>query len=237
MTRKRPTVLVTGFEPFDGDRVNPSWEVASRLEGWQVRDGHGTAIATVRAARLPCVFGEALATLEAALARHRPVAVLALGLAASRPDISIERVAINIDDARIPDNRGQQPVDRPVCADAPVAYWSTLPIKAILASLHQAGIAASVSQSAGTYVCNHVFYGLAHRLATQPLLGDTTPGGHGIRGGYRKGVRSGFIHVPRLAQDGGVIDLETMITAIRIAVRVTLTFGEGDLVLAAGAID
>ena len=159
------TVLVTGFEPFGGDAVNPSWEIAARLDGWMVRDSSGTDIARVRAVRLPCVFGESLEVLGQALARHRPVAGIGLGLAASRDDISVERVAINVDDARIPDNAGRQPIDLPVRTGAPAAYWSTLPIKAIVAALQAAGIPVSVSQSAGTFVCNHVFYGLAHRLA------------------------------------------------------------------------
>ncbi len=222
-----PVALVTGFEPFGGDPVNPSWEIASRLEGWVVVDAGGRSLAVVRTMRLPCVFGDALTALDQALATHRPVAVVALGLAGSRQDISVERIAINIDDARIPDNRGRQPVDEAVCPQAPAAYWSSLPIKAIVTALQDAGIAASVSQSAGTFVCNHVFFGLAHRLAS-----------------LRPQVRGGFIHVPWPAgqptpagQVAGRVDLETAIEAIRIALQVTLTFGEGDLRRGAGAID
>src|SRR5690606_37700984 len=124
-------------------------------------------LATVRSVLLPCVFGRALEVLDAAITRHRPSVVIALGLAGSRRDITVERVALNIDDARIPDNAGCRPIDQPVVAGAPCAYWSTLPIKAIVVALQEAGIAASVSQSAGTFVCNHVFYGLAHRLASR----------------------------------------------------------------------
>ena len=232
---KSPTVLVTGFEPFGGDLINPSWEIARALDGWDVPDCRDAIVATVRAARLPCVFGAALDVLHQALARHRPVAVIALGLAASRADISVERVAINVDDARIPDNRGQQPIDRPVCPGAPAAYWSTLPIKAIVAAWHEAGIPASVSQSAGTFVCNHVFYGLAHRLATRRRRG-------GRAQAARRETRAGFIHVPWLAGHAGAaaasaMDSGTAVDAVRIAIRVTLTRGEGDLELAAGALD
>ena len=119
---------------------------------------------------LPCVFHRALAVLDAAIELHQPSVVIALGLAASRGDISVERVAINIDDARIPDNAGCRPIDQPVVVGAPCAYWSTLPIKSIVAAMQEAGIAASVSQSAGTFVCNHVFFGLAHRLARAACL-------------------------------------------------------------------
>jgi pyroglutamyl-peptidase len=117
---------------------------------------------------LPCVFGQSLQVLQGALQAHDPAVVLALGLAAGRSDLSVERVAINVDDARIPDNAGAQPVDEPVIAGAPDAYFSRLPIKAIVAALREAGLPASVSQSAGTFVCNHVFFGLMHMLAAPP---------------------------------------------------------------------
>jgi pyroglutamyl-peptidase len=110
----------------------------------------------------------------------KPRAVIALGLAASRQEISIERVALNVDDARIPDNRGQQPIDEPVVPEGPYAYPSSLPIKRIAAALTDAGWRAAVSQTAGTYVCNHVFYALMHAVQGQ-------------------GIRAGFIHVPDVA--------------------------------------
>lgn len=115
--------------------------------------------------------------LDDALVRTRPGLVLALGQAASRDEISVERVALNLDDAPQPDNDGHQPVDRPVVPDGPAALFSTLPVKAMVAALRADGLPAGLSQTAGTYVCNHVFYGLQHRLAATV-------------------VRSGFVHVP-----------------------------------------
>jgi len=238
-----PTLLLTGFEPFGGDEANPSWEIAARLEGWEVReqaaarrDNTGRPaplLAVVRSVQLPCVFHQALAVLDAACERFQPVAVIALGLAASRAEISVERVAINVDDARIPDNAGRQPIDSPVCHGGPVAYWSSLPIKRIVAAMRAAGIEASVSQSAGTFVCNHVFYGLAHRLAAARASSAPAP-------------RGGFIHVPWPGDweppapvhgvVAGSMQLDTLAEAIRIAIRVTLTAGEGDLKLPGGAI-
>ena len=169
------TILLTGFEPFGGESVNPSWEIARALDGWACE---GRA---VRAVQLPCAFGDALRTLDAALAAHAPELVVCLGQAGSRTEISIERVAINVDDARIPDNLGRQPVDAAIVAGGPAAYFSTLPIKAIARDVRAAGGAAAVSNTAGTFVCNHVFYALMHRLATTPALAH---------------ARGGFVHVP-----------------------------------------
>lgn len=168
-------VLLTGFEPFGGQGLNPSWEVASALHRAVVAGAHVTAV------QLPCVFAQALPALQQALAQHRPEIVLALGQAEGRCDLSVERVALNVMDARIPDNGGDQPIDVPVVAGGPAAYWSTLPIKSLVAGLKAAGFPASVSQTAGTYVCNQVFYALQHRLAGQ-------------------GVHSGFMHLPLLPE-------------------------------------
>jgi pyroglutamyl-peptidase len=119
--------------------------------------------------------------MHQALAQHRPDIVLALGQAEGRCDLSLERVAINVQDARIPDNAGQQPIDVPVIKGGPAAYFSTLPIKSLVVGLKAAGFPASVSQTAGTFVCNQVFYGLQHALAGQ-------------------GVHSGFMHLPLLPE-------------------------------------
>jgi pyroglutamyl-peptidase len=220
------TVLLTGFAPFGGEPVNPSFEIARALDGRTVRGRR------IVARELPCVFGEALSTLDDAIACTSPCLVLALGQAASRSEISIERVAINVDDAPIPDNAGAQPVDRPVVAGGPAAHFSTLPVKAIVAALHAAGLPAHVSQTAGTYVCNHVFYGLQHRLA-----GTAVP--------------AGFIHVPlmdeqaaRRAASAGAdtpvapaprsLPLAAMIEAVRIALDVSLAARDG-VAVGAGA--
>jgi pyroglutamyl-peptidase len=208
-------VILSGFEPFGGDDRNPSWEVADRLDGEPVQDEAGRPVARVRSVRLPCVFGEAFEVLDAAIRRHDPIAVVALGLDAARTDIAVERVAINLDDARIADNRGRQPRDEPVCLGAPAAYWSSLPVKAIVEALQSVGIAASVSNSAGTFVCNHVFYSLAHRCAGA--------------GGRR--IPAGFIHLPWAAPEGadGGIAFETLLAGVRLALRVIVAEGYGPL--------
>lgn len=195
------TVLLTGFEPFGGETINASAEIARQLHG-TVIGGHRVA-----GALLPCVFGAAITELKRHMRATQPVLVVGLGQAGGRPDITPERVAINVDDARIPDNAGRQPVDRPVVRGGPAAYWSTLPIKAMVAALARQGIPASVSQTAGTYVCNHAFYGLMHVLH-----------------GQRK-VRGGFIHVPLLPEQAGgkpSLPLEKMTQGVRLAIQTAL---------------
>jgi len=166
--------LVTGFEPFGGDSVNPSFEALALLPA----DLGDLTIATQV---LPCRFGAALSALERAIAATAPDIVLGVGLAGGRSELSLERVAINVDDARIADNGSQQPVDRPIVPDGPAAYFATLPIKSAVAAMREAGLPAAVSNSAGTFVCNHVFYGLMHLAATR-----------------FPAVRAGFLHVPYL---------------------------------------
>lgn len=198
------TVLLTGFEPFDKDAINPSWEVVEQLHGETIDKAH------VVATRLACVFGKSLQELERALEMHRPAIVIAVGQAGGRSAVTPERVAINLDDARIADNAGKQPTDRPIHRQGPAAYFSTLPVKAIVQALQNEGLPASLSHSAGTFVCNHVFYGL---MAMQQR--------HGVQ-------RCGFIHVPFLpsqaAQRAGApsMALDDMVRALRIAVEVSV---------------
>jgi pyroglutamyl-peptidase len=195
-------VLITGFEPFAGERRNPSEEIAAALHGRQISRRN------VVGAILPCAFGQSIQVLKSHLVRHEPVLVIALGQAGGRPDITPERIAVNLDDARIPDNAGRQPVDRPIARGGPAAYWSTLPIKAIVAALRDRGIPASVSQTAGSYVCNHVFYGLMHALREEPK------------------TRAGFMHVPflpgQVKRKEPSLPLETMIEAVEVAIEVSL---------------
>jgi pyroglutamyl-peptidase len=199
-----PTVLLTGFEPFGGEATNPSWLVAQAL--------HGEVIAGARvvAVQLPCVFGAALAVLQAAMVQHPPQLVLALGQAAGRCELTPERVAINVDDARIADNAGAQPLDAPIVPGGPAAYFSSLPIKAMVAALREGGVPASVSQTAGTFVCNHVFYGLMHALRTRP------------------GVRGGFMHLPLLPEQAvrlagqPSLGLATQVAGVRLALATAL---------------
>lgn len=210
MTSNAPCILLTGFEPFDKDTVNPAWEVARTLDGETIAGG------VVHAVQLPCVFGDAIKALDAALMAHQPVLVISLGLAGGSSDITPERVAINIDDARIPDNAGKQPVDAPVVDKAPAAYFSTLPIKAMVRNVRAAGIPASVSNTAGTFVCNHIFYALMHRLERRAA----------------PGVRGGFIHLPALPQQAAAhpgmpsMALDTQINAIWEAIRTAMTVKE-----------
>ncbi|WAP54632.1 pyroglutamyl-peptidase I [Streptomyces sp. S465] len=166
-------VLLTGFEPFADSAVNPSWQAVSLVAA---DPPPGTEVTAVR---LACVFGTALEELAAAVAAADPELVLCVGQAGGRPGVTVERVAINVDDARIPDNAGRRPIDEPVVEGGPAAYFAPLPIKACVAAVRAAGIPAAVSQTAGTFVCNHVFYGLAHLIATE-----------------RPALRGGFIHLP-----------------------------------------
>ena len=203
-------VLLTGFEPFDKDALNPSWEAVRALDGWRC------AGAEVHARRISCVFGTALRELDAAIDALEPQVVLAIGQAGGRSEITPERIAINVDDGRICDNAGCQPIDEAVVAGAPAAYFSTVPIKAMVRELRAAGIPASVSNTAGTFVCNHLFFGLMHRIATRPV----------------PGMRGGFIHIPYLPEQAArfpgapSMSLDTVIAALRIAVSTSLAVGE-----------
>ena len=129
---RSPVVLITGFDPFDQELVNPSWEAVRTLDGWRCGD------ALVQARQVPCVFGEAIAVLKQAMVELQPDLVLCIGLAGGRSEITPERVAINLDDGRIADNAGHQPIDLPVVAGGPAAYFSTLPIKAMVRDLRAA---------------------------------------------------------------------------------------------------
>jgi len=196
------SVLLTGFEPFGGEKVNPSQEIARHWHG-RVIGGH-----RIVGALLPCVFGAAITELRKQIRSAKPVLVICTGQAGGRAEITPERVALNVDDARLADNAGRQPVDRPVVRGGPAAYWSTLPIKAITGALQRHGFPAAVSQTAGTFVCNHVFYGLMHELRR------------------KRGVRGGFIHVPFLPEQAKPgqpsLPLEMMVEAVGVAVAVAL---------------
>jgi len=220
MLTATPKVLVTGFDPFGGAALNPSWMLAQALHGRQI------ARHRIVAAQLPTVFSLSAQRLAGLLREHRPALVVCLGMAAGRPAISLERVAINVDDARIPDNRGAQPVDGPVVPGGPSAYFSGLPVKAMLQAMRDAGIAAELSNSAGTFVCNHVFYALMHQLATRRGLRNT---------------RGGFIHLPCLPQQMAELGaahsmaLADMVRGLQVGIRAALGHtATRDLALAAG---
>lgn len=194
------TVLLTGFEPFAGDATNPSGDAVRAVENrWA---GPERLIVEV----LPVAFDAAAARAKQLLDTHRPDIVIATGLANGRTQVTPEQVAINLADARIPDNDGAQPVDRPVVEGGPAAYFATLPVKAITAALNDHGIAAAVSHSAGTFVCNHVMY---------TVLDAADPG-----------MRAGFVHVPssrESAPEGAAsLPLDDIVRALEVAVRTTL---------------
>ncbi|WP_327689895.1 pyroglutamyl-peptidase I [Streptomyces tubercidicus] len=166
-------VLLTGFAPFDGEATNPSWQAV------RAAAAEPPAGIEMSAVELPCIYGASVAVLRAAIEEARPEIVVCVGQAGGRPDLTVERLAVNVDDARIPDASGAEPVDEAIVRGGPAAYFSTLPIKACVAAVRAAGLPASVSNTAGTFVCNHVFYGLAHLIATE-----------------LPGIRGGFVHVP-----------------------------------------
>lgn len=165
-------LLITGFEPFGGEELNPSTLAAARVKV------DGVKIDTLV---MPTEFGVSSQILLAAIEKMMPDWVIMLGQAAGRCHITPERVAINIDDASIPDNAGNTPRDRTIKPGGPAAYFSTLPIKEMVAAMHNVGVPASVSNTAGTYVCNHVFYRVMDHIANKGLI-----------------TRAGFIHIPLL---------------------------------------
>jgi len=212
------TILLTGFEPFGGETSNPSWDAVQQLDGWQPDDE-----TIVRALQLPCVFGRSISVLQAQLAALDPVLVLALGQAGGRTCISLEKVAINYNDARIADNQGQQPLATATADDGPAAYFSNLPLKHLVQQLRSNDIPAEVSFSAGTFVCNHLFYGLMHALAAKPL------------------VRAGFIHIPyspaqAARQQSASMSIDMVVAALKICIEVSL-LQQPDILLATGRLD
>ncbi|MGT2711694.1 pyroglutamyl-peptidase I [Streptococcus oriscaviae] len=169
-------ILVTGFTPFGGEKINPALETVKKLPAT-------IAGATIEWLEVPTVFGRSACVLEEKMTALQPDAVLCIGQAGGRTGLTPERVAINQDDARIPDNEGNQPIDTFIQEEGPAAYFSTLPIKAMVASIHQIGLPASVSNTAGTYVCNHLMYQVLYLTATKFPQ-----------------TRAGFLHIPFLPE-------------------------------------
>lgn len=181
-------ILVTGFDPFGGETVNPALLAVKQLPPV-------IAGAEIITAEVPTVFGEAGARVAAIIAEQQPDAVVCVGQAGGSACLTPERVAINLIDAVIADNAGQQPVDEPVVADGPAAYFATLPVKAMVTAANAEGVPASLSYSAGSYVCNYLMYSVLHYLATGGVSGAGGAGGAGVA--VPDGlVRAGFVHVP-----------------------------------------
>jgi pyroglutamyl-peptidase len=190
------TILLTGFEPFGGEVINPSWEAVSRLH----RD---TGDVHVERLLVPTTYAGSIGTVTATIDRLHPVAVVMVGQAGGRAELSIERVAVNCDDAQAPDNAGVLHEDVPVVVQGPTAYLTTLPVKQIVAGLRSTGFPAAVSNTAGLFVCNHLFYGVLHHIATHNL-----------------NTQAGFVHVPflpgQVAEKPGTpsMSLETIVAGL-----------------------
>lgn len=212
-------ILITGFEPFGEDTINPSLEAVKRLPD-------EICGVTIIKKALVTVQYQSLNQLEEYILLERPDVVLSVGQAAGREGISVERIGINVDDYRIKDNRGNQPIDQAIVKDGPVAYFSTLPIKAMVKAIRDQGIAASVSNTAGTFVCNHVLYGTRHLIETK-----------------YPGIKSGFIHVPLLPEqvkDGpakATLQLADIVSGLSLALRAVIEHENGDILEAGGRLD
>ena len=177
-------ILVTGFDPFGGEPINPAIESVKRLPD-------NIAGAEIIKLEIPTVRKKSLEKIEKAINEHNPDIILSIGQAGGRFDISIERIGINLDDFRIPDNEGNQIIDEPIFPDGENSYFVKLPVKAMVQNVQKNNIPASVSYTAGTFVCNHVLYGVLYLIEKK-----------------YKGKKSGFIHIPFLPQQ--VVDKRNM---------------------------
>ena len=165
-------VLVTGFDPFGGEPINPAWEAVKAMKDT-------IAGAEIIKMQIPTVVGKSIEKINQKMKELQPDLVISVGQAGGRFGVTPERVAINVTDARIPDNEGNQPIDEPICPDGPAAYFSNLPVKAMVQAIKDAGYPSVLSNSAGTYICNHVMYGILYYIEKE-----------------FPNVRGGFIHVP-----------------------------------------
>ena len=208
-------IIVTGFDPFGGETINPSIECVKALP-----EIEGVELIRLE---LPTVFKESAKRLNEVINDVKPDAVLSVGQAGGRPGITMERIAINVDDARIPDNISQQPIDEAIQLDGEAAYFTTLPIKRIVKAIREAGIPAEVSNSAGTFVCNHIMY--------QALFAATKAD---------KPFKAGFIHIPFIPEqttDKPSLPLEESTKALQIAIETIRDYlNDEDIKVQEGAI-
>ena len=214
-------ILVTGFDPFGGEKINPAMETIKRLPDTIL----GAQIIKLE---IPTVVGKSLAKIKEAVEKENPDVVLSIGQAGGRSEITVERIGINIDDCRIPDNEGNQPIDEPVIKGGPAAYFVTVPIKAIVENIKAHNMPASISNTAGTFICNHVCYGVAHLAAQRTAAG--------------KPMKSGFIHIPFLPEQvigkpalTPSMSLETIVSGITHALEAIVEHGS-DIKVSGGKI-
>lgn len=199
-------VLITGFTPFGTDVINPSYEAVKRLPD-QILD------AEIIKLEVPTVFYQSLEVVQKAIDTHQPDLVIHVGQAGGRFGITPERVAINLDDARIKDNDGQQPIDLPVVEGGKSAYFTTLPVKSMVKKMQEHHIPASLSTTAGTFVCNHLMYGTLQYL---DVIGKMNT------------VKAGFIHVPYMSEQVVALSnqpsltLDQIVEGLRLCVEVGL---------------
>ena len=210
-------ILVTGFDPFGGEKVNPALEAVKSLPSVI----HG---AEIRWVEIPTVFYQSAEVLEAEIVRYQPDVVLCIGQAGGRASLTPERVAINQDDGRIPDNQGNQPIDTPIRLDGEAAYFSTLPIKAMVQAIKEEGLPASVSNSAGTFVCNHLMYQALY-LADKKF----------------PNMRAGFMHIPYMTEqvinkpNTASMNLSDIVKGIEAAIGAIVDYKDKDLKIVGGA--
>ena len=208
-------IIVTGFDPFGGETINPSIECVKALP-----EIEGVELIRLE---LPTVFKESAKRLNEVINDVKPDAVLSVGQAGGRAGITMERIAINVDDARIPDNISQQPIDEAIQLDGEAAYFTTLPIKRIVKAIREAGIPAEVSNSAGTFVCNHIMY--------QSLFAATKAD---------KPFKAGFMHIPFIPEqttDKPSLPLEESTKAVQIAIETIRDYiNDEDIKVQEGAI-
>ena len=209
-------ILVTGFDPFGGEKVNPALEAVKSLPS--VIQG-----AEIRWVEIPTVFYKSAEVLEAEIDRYQPDVVLCIGQAGGRASLTPERVAINQDDARIPDNQGNQPIDTPIRLDGEAAYFSTLPIKAMVQAIKEVGLPATVSNTAGTFVCNHLMYQALY-LADKKF----------------PHMRAGFMHIPYMTEqvinkpNTASMNLADIVKGIEAAIGAIVDYKDKDLKIVGG---
>lgn len=212
-------ILVTAFDPFGGESINPALEAVKLMK--DTIEG-----AEIVKLEIPTVFGKSIEKTATAILKENPDAVLCVGQAGGRFEVTPERVAINVDDARIPDNEGNQPIDKPIYENGEPAYFATLPVKAMVEAIRKEGVPSSLSNSAGTFVCNHIMYGVLYEIAKM-----------------NKEIRAGFVHVPFIPQQvvgrpspAPSLSIADITRALEAAVS-AIVKNEKDIVAVGGKID